>query len=187
MNPQVLEIVGVRAKFWAEQTGSERESVIIDAERLAGQSLPQVRDLARFLSVSHNDDGCVDFWPETGGGVMVRNTGTGKVLARYVNGRRAAEEWPPFAAPLPPEQTYEAGMAAGEARAATFPDVRTHSLPAPDGSSREFASGWRTGFANVRNLRACEDGLAAGDESFREQFDYMTAALKRHAEAVQHA
>ena len=182
-----LEIVGVRAPWWAEQTGSERESVIIDAGQLAGQVHEDVYDLARFLSVSHNDDGCVDFWPETGGGVMVRHAGTGEVIARYVNGKAATEEWPPFAAPVPPEQTYQAGMAAGEARAMTFAAVLTHSLPAPSGSSADYKAGWRVGFANVRNLRACEVGLAAGDESFRAQFDYMTAALKRHAEAVQHA
>ena len=86
-----------------------------------------------------------------------------------------------------PEQTYQAGVAAGEARALQFAAVLTHSLPAPRGSSADYKAGWRTGFANVRNLRACEDGLAEGDESFRAQFDYMTDALKRHAEAVQHA
>lgn len=77
---------------------------------------------------------------------------------------------------------YLRGMADGEAKALTFPDVRTNSLTAPDGSSRTYAAGWRIGFANVRNLRACEDRLAAGDESYRGQFDYMTATIERHAD-----
>lgn len=89
-----FEIVGVRAAFWARDTGSERTSVIMPAGK-AGDA-GQARMMARFLSGSHNDDGAVDFWPEVGGGTMVRDTATGKVIARYVGGRVAQADWPPF-------------------------------------------------------------------------------------------
>lgn len=88
------EIVGVRAAFWARDTKSERTSIIISAGR-AGD-IRHATDLARFLSVSGNDDGAVDFWPEVGGGTMVRNTATGQIVARYAGGNAAKADWPPF-------------------------------------------------------------------------------------------
>jgi hypothetical protein len=72
---------------------------------------------------------------------------------------------------------YQRGMADGETRAQAYPEVRTHSLTAPEGSSRDYARGWRVGFANVRNLRVCTGHLAAGDESYRDQVEYMAARI----------
>lgn len=72
---------------------------------------------------------------------------------------------------------YQRGMTDGEARAQGYPEVRTHSLTAPEGSSREYAAGWRVGFGKVRNLRVCTDRLAAGDESYRPQVEYMAARI----------
>ncbi len=91
---QTLEIVGVRAAFWARDTKSPRTSVMIPAER-AGDA-KWAREQARFLSVDGNDTGAVDFWPAVGGGVMVRDTATGQIIARYVGGRAATADWPPF-------------------------------------------------------------------------------------------
>jgi len=79
-------VVGVRAKFWAEQTGSARETVIFDGR----QQIP-AEDAAHFLSTSNMDDGAVDFWPEVGGWVEVRADG-GALVAAFVNGRRFTPE-----------------------------------------------------------------------------------------------
>lgn len=85
------EVVGIRAPWWAEQTGSPLESVIAPASRFEGpDGKPASEDpyeLARYLS-SGFDDGAADFSPDTGGSTMVRDAVSGKVLARYTAGRR---------------------------------------------------------------------------------------------------
>lgn len=94
MSGNPVEIVGVRAEFWARDTKSGRVGVIIGADRAGDPK--HAREMARYLS-SGNDDGAVDFSSDVGGGTMVRDTVTGKILARYVNGRAAQADWPPFA------------------------------------------------------------------------------------------
>jgi hypothetical protein len=120
------EIVGVRALHWARDTRSPRISVVIDAGRLAGRRLADVKDTARFLSGDGNDPGMVDFWPGVGGGVMVRKAGEdgGAPVAFYVGGKPAKADWPPFAdMATPPDPGYKdprsvAGMTADELAAA---------------------------------------------------------------------
>jgi hypothetical protein len=74
-------------------------------------------------------------------------------------------------------ESYTAGMTDGETAALAFADTRTRTLPAPAGSKPDYASGWRVGFGNVRNLLACTERLAAGDRSYRDQAAYMRAFI----------
>lgn len=83
------EVVGVRADWWAVETGSPVESVIAPASRFEGaDGKPTGEDpyeLARYLSAGL-DDGACDFSPDTGGHTIVRDAVSGKVLARYRGG-----------------------------------------------------------------------------------------------------
>lgn len=48
---------------------------------------------------------------------------------------------------------YADGLAAGRTRAEAFAGVDLHSEPAPAGSSLNYRTGWRLGFAAVRRER----------------------------------
>lgn len=80
-------VTGVRAAFWAADTGQPRETLERD-----GLTRGQATDLARYLSTSHLDDGAVDYWPEVGGHVEIRDGA--RLVAAYVNGRRfSPSQW----------------------------------------------------------------------------------------------
>jgi hypothetical protein len=81
--------------------------------------------------------------------------------------------------PAQQEADFQRGIVDGEAYALTFPDVRTHSVTAPLYTSFPYKAGWRVGFARVRTLRVCEDRLAAGDETYRDQFNRLSEAIGR--------
>jgi len=94
-----LTVVGVRAEFWARDTGQPRERELNFAGDWAAE------DIARYASTEGLDDGCVDWWPAVGGQVEVREAG-GRVLSVWRGGRRfdpaaLAEAEARLAAPAP--------------------------------------------------------------------------------------
>lgn len=82
----IVEVVGVRSAWWAEDTGMPVESVIRTAETLASSG-EDPYELARYLSTG-NDPGASAFSRDTGGSMVVRVASSGKVLARYAGGTR---------------------------------------------------------------------------------------------------
>ena len=114
-----LTVVGVRAEFWARDTGQPRERELNFAGDWAAE------DIARYASTEGLDDGCVDWWPAVGGQVEVREAG-GRVLSVWRGGRRfdpaalaeaearlAAPKLP--APPPPPPPATPAALAAAVA------------------------------------------------------------------------
>jgi hypothetical protein len=88
-----IEIIGVRASWWAKDTGQPVISVIVPAARCAIEADPY--DFARYLSSGY-DTGASAFSSDTGGGTAVRDTTTGNILARYSDGAPATLEHMPF-------------------------------------------------------------------------------------------
>lgn len=96
---QNLEVVGVRAAFWAETVHCERVTVERTAAEIAG-SREDPFDLARYLSSGY-DDGAGDYSTDTGGGTMVRDAGTGQPAACYAGGREVSSSRAPFVDVVP--------------------------------------------------------------------------------------
>ena len=100
-----LQVVGVRAEFWARDTGHDRETVLFGPDYFTLASLTPAT-MARMMSTSGADDGAVDYWPEVGGQTEVRDADTGETLWVYRGGRRfspaaLAEAEARLAAPAP--------------------------------------------------------------------------------------
>ena len=120
-----LQVVGIRAEFWARDTGADRETVLFGPDYFTPTSLTPAT-MARMMSTSGADDGAVDFWPEVGGQTEVRDADTGETLWVYRGGRRfspaalaeaearlAAPKLP--APPPPPPPATPAALAAAVA------------------------------------------------------------------------
>jgi hypothetical protein len=84
-----LQVVGVRAEFWARDTGADRETVLFGPDYFTPTSLTPAT-MARMMSTSGADDGAVDFWPEVGGQTEIRDADTGETVWVYRGGRRFA-------------------------------------------------------------------------------------------------
>jgi hypothetical protein len=82
-----LQVVGVRAEFWARDTGADRETVLFGPDYFTPTSLTPAT-MARMMSTSGADDGAVDFWPEVGGQTEIRDADTGETVWVYRGGRR---------------------------------------------------------------------------------------------------
>jgi hypothetical protein len=103
-----VEVIGVRAGWWAEQVSLPQIAVIIDSGRLA-RTGEDPFELARYLS-SGNDCGACDYSTDTGGGTAVRDAETGVILARFAGGVFAPRAASPFR-DLPGESGINPGPA----------------------------------------------------------------------------
>lgn len=81
-----LEVVGIRAEWWAAETQQPVQKVIITARRLA-ESGEDPYELARYLS-SGNDTGATAYSSALGGSTQVRDSVTQSVIATYRDGVR---------------------------------------------------------------------------------------------------
>jgi hypothetical protein len=94
MTAAAVEVVGLRPGYWACDCGAPLESVIMDADRLAASGADPYES-ARYWS-SGCDTGASAFGPDVGGGTLVREAATGRVLALYSAGEPASWAHQPF-------------------------------------------------------------------------------------------